>query len=144
MPLNGHQSPNGNTLAGVFSVDVFPLWVFSLVAVFSMRRSDNEAQPQTIAEEAFGAATERSVKKKRRSSAAKRKAFFFLASRPSGVASERVCVFLCLFLCTHKEREYFFQRKMDVRMDSSHPVNLDIQTPATVLPHQDWATISYD
>ena len=51
MPLNGHQSPNGNTLAGVFSVD----------AAIIMR-SDNEAQPQTIAEEALSAATERSVK----------------------------------------------------------------------------------
>jgi len=60
-------------------------------------RSDNEAQLQTIAEEALSAATERSVKEKRRSSAAKRKAFFFLASRPSGVASARVCVFLCYF-----------------------------------------------
>jgi hypothetical protein len=61
-------------------------------------------QLQTIAKEAFGAATERSVKEKRRSSAAKRKAFFFLASRPSGVASERVCVFLCYFICTHKAK----------------------------------------
>ena len=67
-------------------------------------RSDNEAQLQTIAEEALGAATERSVKKKRRSSGAKRKAFFFLASRPSGVASERVCVFLC-YISLHSQRK---------------------------------------
>ena len=67
-----------------------------------MNHNANEAQLQTIAEEALGAATERSVKEKRRSSVAKRKAFFFLASRPSGVASARVCVFLCYFLCTHK------------------------------------------
>jgi hypothetical protein len=66
-------------------------------------RSSNEAQLQTIAEEAFGAATERSVKEKRRSSEAKRKAFFFLASRPSGVASERVCVFLC-FVSLYSQR----------------------------------------
>jgi len=90
--------------------DVFPSGYFLFKMYFHITRSDNEAQPQTIAEEAFGAATERSVKKKRRSSGAKRKAFFFLAFRPSGVASERVCVFLCLFLCTHKEREYFLQR----------------------------------
>ena len=69
-----------------------------------MRYNANEAQLQTIAEEALGAATEKSVNEKRRSSAAKRKAFFFLASRPSGVASERVCVFLCYFICTHKAK----------------------------------------
>src|SRR5574344_1293577 len=62
VPFNGHQSPNGNTLADVFSMGVFRLWAYSLAAVFPMRRSDHEAQPQTIAEEAFGEATERSVK----------------------------------------------------------------------------------
>ena len=72
-----------------------PFVAILLVAVFPIKRSDNEAQLQTIAEEAFGAATERSVKEKRRSSEAKRKAFFFLAFRPSVVASSRVCVFLC-------------------------------------------------
>ena len=80
-----------------------------------MMRSDNNVQPQTIAKEAFGVATERSVKKKRRSSGAQRKAFFFLASRQSEVASERVCVFLC-FVCTHKEMKikfYYFNNKSE-------------------------------
>ena len=84
-------------MTGVFLVDVSPGGSFISRDCFLMRRSDNEAQPQTIAEEALSAATERSVKKKRRSSGAKRKAFFFLASRQSVVASERVCVFLCYF-----------------------------------------------
>src|SRR5574344_1129339 len=61
---------------------------------------------QTIAEEALSAATEKSVKEKRRSSEAKRRAFFFLAFRPSGVASECVCVFLCYFLRTRKESKF--------------------------------------
>ena len=80
-----------------------------------MMRSDNKAQPQTIAEEALSVATERSVKKKRRSSGAQRKAFFFLASRQSEVASERVCVFLC-FVCAHKEMRikfYYFNNKSE-------------------------------
>jgi len=61
--------------------------------------------------------------------------FFVIASRQSGVASERVCVFLCLFLCTHKEREYFFQRNMEVRMDILPlPQSMDyFQSPTT--PH---------
>src|SRR5574344_398334 len=57
VPLNGHQSPNGNTLAGVFSMDNILSRGYYLI-----RRSDNEAQPQTIAEEALSGATERSVK----------------------------------------------------------------------------------
>ena len=76
-----------------------------------MKRSDNEAQLQTIAEEAFGAATERSVKEKRRSSGAKRKAFFFLDSRPSGVASERVCAFLCFVSFCSKRNENSLRQK---------------------------------
>ena len=75
-----------------------------------MNHNANEAQLQTIAEEALGAATERSVKEKRRSSVAKRKAFFFLASRPSVVASERVCVFLCYFLRTRKESKHTYTK----------------------------------
>ena len=75
-----------------FFVTLFVLTKQSKYLAGTMRR-----RLQTIAEEALGAATERSVKEKRRSSVAKRKAFFFLASRPSGVASERVCVFLCYF-----------------------------------------------
>jgi len=60
-----------------------------------MRRSENEAPAANNSGRSVRRATERSVKEKRRSSEAKRKAFFFLASRQSGVASERVCVFLC-------------------------------------------------
>ena len=75
-----------------------------------MNHNANEAQLQTIAEEALGAATERSVKEKRRSSEAKRKAFFFLASRPSVVTSERVCVFLCYFLRTRKESKHTYTK----------------------------------
>ena len=64
---------------------------------------------QTIAEEALGAATEKSVNEKRRSSEAKRRAFFFLAFRPSVVASERVCVFLCFVsFYTKRNESYLF------------------------------------
>ena len=82
-------------------------------------RSDNDAQPQTIAEEALSVATERSVKEKRRSSEAKRKAFFFLESRPSGVASERVCVFLCyLSLYSQSKVKYILQSKVKILSQS--------------------------
>ena len=89
-------------------------------------RSDNEAQPQTIAEEAFSEATERSVKKKRRSSGAKRKAFFFLASRPSGVASERVCVFLC-FVSLYSQRNEKSLLTKQMKVPSKEGLNIEFK-----------------
>ena len=67
-------------------------------------RSANTPQAANNSGRSVWRATEKSVNEKRRSSEAKRKAFFFLAFRPSVVASERVCVFLCYFICTRKAK----------------------------------------